>query len=647
MLVLIPILAFLVLFLCMQRFFPADWRLAFLRAAIAWAVYMVLVTELLSLFHLVTVASLAIAWLLPCLATSSWLAWMHVQRSKQSAQTGSQPGTFRRRLARLIPQAWADRLLLLGLVVVLCITALVAWFSPPQTWDSLDYHMARVAHWAQERAVMDYQTGIEVQNVIPPGSEMIMLQFYVLQQSDRLVTFVGWFAMLTSLIAVSRITCSLGGSLRSQLLAAVFLGTLPMGIIQASSTVSDYVMTVWVLCAAVECIKVFVNGIESSRLVFASLAAGLALFTKPIAVAYLPPLAIFLAVVMVRRIGLGRSLAWALAAVILVTALNSGSMARNTCFYGSPLGSPGQLDVHRNQLANFQGTMSNLVRNFSMHLGTPWGYVNKFLGVAVQLLHRGLGVDLNDARTTSVGVFRIHGTTTGEDVAGNPMQAYAILLAIPVLILGRKRLIRVTLVYAVVALSSLVVLSWLFKWQSFGGRYHVAFFALFAPVAGCLLATFLPKTWSAAVGGLFLVAAWPWLFSIQSRPLIPVAGESLTGSILVESRQDLYFANAHYLLNSYTSLVGTIDKTGCNQVGISLLGLSPEYLLWVLMDAPRSDLRVEWLVSGGPPGLTNSPGFAPCAVICEKCGAEVQEFNGLPRVYTRDDFQLFMAVPPP
>jgi hypothetical protein len=67
----------------------------------------------------------------------------------------------------------------------------------------------------------------------------------------------------------------------------------------------------------------------------------------------------------------------------------------------------------------------------------------------------------------------------------------------------------------------------------------------------------------------------------------------------------------------------------------------------VLLDAPRPDLRVEWLVSGGPPGLTNSPGFAPCAVICEKCGAEVQEFNGLPRVYTRDDFQLFMAVPPP
>jgi len=647
MLALIPILAFLGLFLALLRYFPADWRLAFLRAATAWGVYMVLVTELLSLLHLVTVSGLALAWLLPCLVTGGWLTWSRGPRGRRPPEADPQPKMFRQRLARLMPQAWPDRLLLLGLLAILCITALVAWFSPPQTWDSLNYHMSRVAHWAQERAVVDYATGIEVQNVIPPGSEMIMLQFYVLQQGDRLVTFVGWFAMFTSLIAVSRIARSLGVSLRGQLLAAVFLGTLPMGIIQASSTVSDYVMAVWVLCATVESMDVFVDAIRSNRLVFVSLSAGLAILTKPTAVAYLAPLAVFLAIILLRRLRLGRSLLWGLVAVILVVALNAGPLTRNTRFYGNPLGSPGQLSKHHNQLGNLQGTMSNLIRNFSMHLGTPWRYVNKGLGVVVQQLHRWLGVDINDPRTTSVGVFRIHGITTGEDVAGNPMQAYSILLAIPVLILGRKRLGRVTLVYALVALSSMVVFSWLFKWQSFGGRYHVAFFALFAPVAGGLLAAFVPKYWSAAAGGLFLVAAWPWLFSIQSRPLIPVAGDSLTNSILVEPRQNLYFANAQYLINTYTSLIATIDKAGCNQVGIVLNGLSPEYLIWVLLDAPRPDLRVEWLVSGGPPGLTISPDFSTCAVICEKCGADVQEFEGLPLVYTRDEYQLFMVAPAP
>jgi hypothetical protein len=647
MLASIPIIAFLGLFLALLRYFPADWRLAFLRAAIAWGVTMVLITELLSLFHLVTVAGLAIAWLVPCLVIGGWLTWGRGSLGNRSPESGGRQMIIRQRLVRLMPPTWSDRLLLLGLIVILCITAIVAWFSPPQTWDSLNYHMARVAHWAQERAVVDYATGIEVQNVIPPGSEMIMLQFYVLQQGDRMVTFVGWFAMLTSLVAVSRIARSLGASLRGQLLAAVFLGTLPMGIIQASSTVSDYVMALWVLCAAVESVDVFVVGIRSDRLFFVSLTAGMAILTKPTAVAYLTPLAIFLAVILLRRLRLGRSLLWGFVAVILVVALNIGPLIRNTRFYGNPLGSPSQLGTHRNQLANLQGTTSNIIRNFSMHLGTPLRYVNKGLGVVVQQLHRWLGVDINDRRTTSLGVFRIHGITTGEDIAGNPMQAYFILLAIPVMILGRKRLSKATLVYALVALSSIVVFSWLFKWQSFSGRYHIAFFALFAPVAGCLLAAFAPKHWAAAVGGLFLVTAWPWLFSIQSRPLIPVVGDSLTKSILVEPRQNLYFANAQYLVNNYTLLVGTIEETDCNQIGIAMGGISPEYLLWVLLDAPRPDLRVEWLVSGGPSGLTLSPDFTPCAVICEKCAANVQEFKGLPLVYTRDVYQLFMLAPVP
>lgn len=643
MLALIPIIAFLNLFLVLRRFFPGDWRPAFSRAAVAWGVYMVAATELLSLFRLVTVSGLAFAWALPCLVSAGWLLWDQRRRGQSPGEKSLQPEDFRHTFARLLPGAWPDRLLLFGLLAVLAITALVAWFSPPQTWDSLNYHLSRVARWAQEGAVVHYPTGIAVQNLIPPGSEMIMLQFYVLQQGDRWVTFVSWFAMLGSLIGVSWIARLLGCNLRGQLLAAVFLGTLPMGIIQASSTISDYVVALWVVCAVAESMDVFVNSVRSDRLVFAGLAAGLAVLAKPTAVPYLVPLAILLAVVLLKRIRLGRSLAWGLLALALVVALSAGHMARNIRFYGDPLGTRGQIDRHRNQLANLQGTTSNLIRNFGMHLGTPWPYVNKGLGVAIQQAHQWLELDINDRRTTAFGVFRLRRVNTAEDIAGNPMQAYFILLAVPLLVLGRKRLGRPTLVYALVALSSLIVFSWLFKWLGFAGRYHVAYFALFAPVAGRLLTSLLPKDWSAAVGGVFLLTAWPWLFSIQSRPLIPVEGDSLTGSILVEPRQRLYFANARYLADSYSSLVGTIEEAHCDQIGIALGGNSPEYLFWVLLDAPRDDLRVEWIVSG----YDTSAGFTPCAIICQGCPDDARAFGGLPLVYTRDRYQLFMSPPAP
>jgi hypothetical protein len=161
-------------------------------------------------------------------------------------------------------------------------------------------------------------------------------------------------------------------------------------------------------------------------------------------------------------------------------------------------------------------------------------------------------------------------------------------------------------------------------------------------VAGRLLTTCLPRRWPAVAGGVYLAAALPWLFSIQSRPLIAIPQYSLTRSILVEPRRDLYFANAQYLTDTYTSLIGTIEDAGCSQVGLVLSGNTPEYLFWVLLDAPRSDLRVEWLVSGDW-SLPAAPEFSPCAVICEECGADVETFEGLPLVYTRDGYQLFMS----
>jgi hypothetical protein len=644
MLALIPLLAFVGLFLVLLRFSPADWRLAFLRAAAAWGVYLVLVTELLSLLRLVTRAGLALAWLLPCLACGIWLRRARGP-APPSRAGGPGPAGFRRALRGLLPPAWPDRLLLLGLLAVLGITATAAWFSPPQTWDSLNYHLSRVAHWAQERAVVHYATGVDFQNAIPPGCEMIMLQFYVLLQSDRLVTFVGWLAMLSSLIAVSRIARSLGCGLRGQLLAAVFLASLPMGIIQASSTISDYVAAAWVVCAAVEAADVLVEGPAAPRLVFAGLAAGLALLTKPTAFPFLLPLSLLLAVVLVKRLGALRALGWGALAAALVLALNAGSLTRNLRTFGNPIGSQAQIGQHRNQLPDLRGTASILIRSVGMHLGTPWDYPNKALGVAVQQMHVWLGLDPNDPRTTSVGVFRVHGITTAEDVAGNPMQAYFVLLSIPLLVLGRKRLDRPTLVYAAVVLSSALVFSWLFKWQTFGGRYHMPFFVLFAPAAGRLLSAFAPGRWGAALGAVYLLAAWPWLFSIESRPLVPVRDRSLVGSILSEPRQRLYFANAPYLIDIYTSLVGTVEEAGCSRVGIALGGNSPEYLLWVLLDAPRPDLRVEWFVSGGPSDLPIDPDFVPCAVICQRC--EGPQFLGLPLAYSRDVYQVFMAEPVP
>jgi hypothetical protein len=137
-----------------------------------------------------------------------------------------------------------------SILAILIATGLVAWFAPPNTFDSLTYHMSRVAHWAQNRSVGSYPTGIPRQAFMSPGAEVAVLQVYVLGQSDRLVNFVNWFAMAASLVVVSHIAKRMGAGPTGQWFGAVFAAALPMGIAQASSTMTDYVLAYWMLCVA-------------------------------------------------------------------------------------------------------------------------------------------------------------------------------------------------------------------------------------------------------------------------------------------------------------------------------------------------------------------------------------------------------------
>src|SRR5512137_2967001 len=124
MLVILPIAAFLTIFIFLRSLRPVyDWRRTFLITAILWGTYLVLATELLSIFHAIFQVTLLIAWLLPILVigiviikrrnAGIWLPLYHPSFSKN-------------------PLDW---LLLAGLVFVVVTTALIAWLAPPQTWD--------------------------------------------------------------------------------------------------------------------------------------------------------------------------------------------------------------------------------------------------------------------------------------------------------------------------------------------------------------------------------------------------------------------------------------------------------------------------------------------------------------------------------
>jgi 4-amino-4-deoxy-L-arabinose transferase-like glycosyltransferase len=118
------------------------------------------------------------------------------------------------------------------------------------------------------------------------------MQFQVLSGGDQWANLVQWFSMFGSVIGVSLIARQLGADTRGQVFAAVIAATIPMGILQASSTQNDYVTTFWLVCL-VHYIFRFKAQPCCANAVGVGASLALALLTKGTAYLYASPLLVW------------------------------------------------------------------------------------------------------------------------------------------------------------------------------------------------------------------------------------------------------------------------------------------------------------------------------------------------------------------
>lgn len=623
--------AVLVLKTALIRTFGYGWRTSFLRASLLWGTLVVLSAEFLSLFRAVSQRNLILLWGLAAAVTAVWL----LIRSRQSDRVFQLPSLSR----------WnkLDLLLLSTVVAIGAVAALVALLTPPQTWDSLIYHLSRVAHWAQAGGAVPYATGIGVQNSRPPGAELVILHLYVLGQGDLLATMVAWTAVAGSVIGGSLLAAQLGARRRGQLFSAVFAATIPMAIVQASSTMNDAVVAWWMICLASEIIRIWGGRWGWPEVVFAGLATGLAVATKPTSLAYLIPFSVLAGVLVMRQKGVPSALLAGSVVVAVVTLISAGYWSRNLRIYGSFV-NPDEARLHADQPRTPAVVVSNLLRNSALHAGTASPHANKALALGVIYAHDLLGLEVSDPRTTSAGRFRISRPSTHENTAGNLPHAVLILAALGLILFRKRERSHRLLIYSLTVTATFLCFSLLFKWQIFGSRYHLPFFLLWAPSAGWTMERMMGSRLAGAVALVLVAYSWPYLTGIESRPLLARGPDEFPGSILEESRRDLYFGNGPYLIEPYRQIAERINAGSCDQIGVMLSGNSPEYLLWALMGAPRGDLRMEWIVSGTPSAEFADPDFAPCAVVCERCPSDWDTVRGLPESYRHADFRLFLRT---
>ena len=623
MLTILPFLVFVIVFFDLvglqqsKRLGLLGWRIALLQTAILLDVFIVLQSELLSLVKALNQGWVAVLWAIALLFSIGFGWKLCLLANGWSAVIKS---------LKLLSKLEVAFVAALGVIISLLFV--IAFLSIPNNLDSLGYHMSRVVHWAENQSLGHYPTGFQPQLLNPIGAEIIILNLRLLWGSDQLANFVQTISMILSLVGVSVLAGLFGAGRRGQLAAVAFAASIPMGILQATSTQNDYVASLWLVCLSIFVVLAIQREVSRTELFCLAAALGLGLLTKGTFYPYALPLGIWLIIHWLSQRKLLVFLKRGVLIVALVIILNLGYWARNTITYGGPLGSQKWVSNMTSGSRRPFPVIARLVENIAINYTSPDGAMTDRM--------------VNFVRTILLPIypaiqgFNVASGWNHEDMAGNPlhMSLVPITTILLLLLVGMGKIKdRSLLWYSLTVLGSFGALSLVVRFDVFGARYQLPFFVCWAPVFGVVMAKLSQRRLATTVAFLLLLAALPWVFFNKTRPLIAVTDQPemfsirpigyLTrtniSSILITPPSTILFANRLGSLSPYSHMVQAIKDSGCKNVGLRIDSHDIEYQYWWLLGAPQNGTRIETLYYSDILARYADPTFKPCAIICTIC----------------------------
>jgi hypothetical protein len=541
------------------------------------------------------------------------------------------------------PSPWV----LVPLGVILALTLFVAIVSPPNNWDSMTYHNARVMEWWYHGNLSYWYTPNDRQLRMPPLASYFKLALYGLTGNDFLFNLVQWGFFVLSIVAVFPLAARLSPEGRAPPLAILLVATLPMAILQSTSTQNDLVVAGYWLVGAFFFLRAFDRSppAPTGDFLLGCAAVGLSWLTKGTALLYTGPMLVLVLVTACRRAfrsneALRRD--WLRAAAIgaaLVILVNAGHWNRNRAWFSSI--TAGGSEVIRPATYLDAGVVdglkliiSQVVRNSALQLDSLRlvGLSSDRLITIVGRVHDWMGINLDEPALAFLSVrfaairqqYLINESTAG--------CTWHFLLACGVSILAclNRRIRSQQLFLGGITLGWL---AWLglcvtVKWMPWNQRLQLPILMwLMVPTACAIGTTRWPRRIVSTGAAFLLVAALPSLFFNVTRPLVSwgflpvhfrealVPGQPYEmTSILTTSRWHNYFRGQRSVRPAVERVITALPDT-CERpsvVGLRIGSDSWEYALWIGARHFGRDLRFRHLPPGPLPPDT-------CAVIRSDC----------------------------
>jgi len=587
----------------------------FLLSAMALALVVFGITEGLSLFSALNQAAVRIAWaalfLLSVIANTVFLRTDKklFDQLIREFHAGSQ--VFNKS-SRFVKATLAMLLISAGILLLV-----IFKFPLPNNGDSMRYHLARTIYWEQQASVSFYATHDLRQLTFPPLGEYALFNSIMLLGNDNLTRAVQWASMLIVIVGVAEITKKLGGSTRQQAITALLAASIPMGIMQATSTQNDYILSAWLVCLVVFGLALLEDISNPIWRLAAGVALGLAVLTKGTAYVIALPFCLWLAYRMLRAHNLSFR-AWRAGFVIVLVALaiNFGHLGRNYIVLGAPLG-----ESHEEINESFGDKIfaSVLIRNIQVHMlpemeGYPklYNVVSKFITSTFLDLHSLTMIDIKDPKFTYGGSYRAFDKPMGlfrdEGLAGNFIHIVLMMISIPVgLILSNNYKTKQLLV---VAVFTFALFSFLLKTNTFISRLQLPLFILWVPILALVLFKSKHKL-SALLPVLIWLAALPWLANNAGRPLIPHDPDYIVNQLALDD--NLYFLSFPDSIATIDLIADRIVAQDCLRIGLAFPIF--EYLFWMKLQQKGYKGTIQHVFVENESRVLEDSGPLPCMIL--------------------------------
>jgi hypothetical protein len=536
--------------------------------------------------------------------------------------------------------------------------------TTPNNWDSMTYHLSRIAAWTQNRSVAHYATNCLREIASPVLAEFVNLHVYILNRGkDTFVNLLQAFSYLTCAVTVGAIAKKLGCNKLFCFLAMLLYMSMPIAYAEAMTTQVDNFASVWLLffvyilldlvelpaasrretdseaCAPVEAASndgksghLAVDAANVTHVCVLGLCVAWGYLTKPSVCFGMVVFALWLLIVCLKRKDKFSDLVkLALCALPCVVLPLVPELLRNfKTFHSYASKITGARQLVGTLKPNY--VFVNFVKNFTFNMPIALfkdsqDFFIKFAQKAALLLN----VELDAESISESGrTFGLHEAQTyGYDTAINPIVLWAFIFCVIWLIICiRKTDWKLfTNRYFLCAGIAFCLFCAVLRWEPFVSRYMVSYLALLCPAIAAWIWSCTggnAKLRYGIVGALTLLCAAE-LVNLWSYHLDIYRYDG------ANNRPYGYFASRREVTQYYADAADAVKGAGYQNVGLYLVtGDAYQYPIWEML----GDRHLEHVNVNNESSIYVDPDFTPdCVIWFAGLPEENLEING--KVYDK------------